>query len=233
MDTDRMEKIVKEVLCLGRASLIGPEAMEILSLSSVAVPRFVLVKDMVEAIEATAKIGYPLALKIVSPDLTHKSDVGGVALGIRNRSELEQRWSEMILTVADEMPTALIEGFLIEEMVPKGVEVIVGAIRDSQFGPVVMFGIGGVAVELMKDVSYRLAPVTREEAFEMMGEVKGFPMLTGYRGGGVKDLGVIADVIMKVGSIIENVDGLKEFEINPLVVYDKGAVAVDARGVVG
>lgn len=233
METDRMEKIVKEVMSLGRASLVEPEAKEILRLSSVPVPRFVLAKDMVEAIEASDKVGYPLVLKLVSPDLTHKSEVGGVALGIKNRAELEQKWSEMILTVADEIPTALIEGFLVEEMVPKGVEVIVGAIRDPQFGPVVMFGMGGVAVELMKDVSYRLAPVTREEAFEMMGEVKGFPMLTGFRGGTVKDLGSIAEVIMKVAGIIEKVDGLKELEINPLVVHERGAVAVDARGVLG
>lgn len=233
METNRMERIVKEVLSLARTSLVEPEAKEILRLSSVPVPRFLVAKDVVEALDAADKIGYPLVLKLVSPDLTHKSEVGGVALGIKNRAELEQRWSEMILTVADEMPTALIEGFLIEEMVPKGVEVIVGAVRDPQFGPVVMFGMGGVSVELMKDVSYRLAPLTREEAFEMMGEVKGFPMLTGFRGGTVKDLGAIADVIMKVAAIIEKVDGLKELEINPLVVHERGAVAVDARGVLG
>lgn len=233
METGRMEKIVKEVLSLGRTSLVEPEAKEILRLSGVPVPRFVLAKDMVEAIEATEKVGYPLVLKLVSPDITHKSEVGGVALGIKNRAELEQKWSEMILTVADEIPTALIEGFLVEEMVPRGVEVIVGAVRDPQFGPVVMFGMGGLYVELMKDVSYRLAPVTREEAFEMMGEVKGFPMLTGFRGGTVKDLGAIAEVIMKVAGIIEKVDGLKELEINPLVVHERGAVAVDARGVLG
>ena len=233
MDIAKMEKIVKEVLSLGRAALVEPEAKEILRLSSVPVPRFVLAKDMTDAVEATDKIGYPVVLKLVSPDIVHKSDVGGVALGIKNSRELEQRWSEMILTVADETPTALIEGFLVEEMVPKGAEVIVGAVRDPQFGPVVMFGTGGVAVELMKDVSYRLAPVTREEAFEMMGEVKGFPLLTGFRGGTVKDLGAIADVIMKVAEIIEKVDGLKELEINPLVVHERGAVAVDARGSVG
>lgn len=233
MDIAKMEKIVKEVLSLGRASLVEPEAKEILRLSSVPVPRFVLAKDMTDAVEATDKIGYPVVLKLVSPDIVHKSDVGGVALGIKNNRELEQRWSEMILTVADETPTALIEGFLVEEMVPKGAEVIIGAVRDPQFGPVVMFGTGGVAVELMKDVSYRLAPVTREEAFEMMGEVKGFPLLTGFRGGTVKDLGAIADVIMKVAEIIEKVDGLKELEINPLVVHERGAVAVDARGSVG
>lgn len=231
IDVNQIERLVKEVISLGRTTLSEPEAKDVLKFSSVQVPRFLLAKDVVGAIEAADKIGYPLVLKLVSPDIIHKSEVGGVALGIKNRQELEEKWSEMILYVADERPTALIEGFLIEEMVPRGAEVIVGAIKDPQFGPVVMFGIGGVAVELMKDVSFRLAPLTREEAFEMMGEVKGFPLLTGFRGGTVKDLGAIADVIIKVSEIVEKIDGLKEIEINPLIVYERGAVAVDARGV--
>lgn len=233
MDISQMERIVKEAVSLGRTTLVEPEAKEILRLSTVPVPRFFVAKDVVGAFEAADTIGYPIVLKLVSPDIIHKSEVRGVSLGIRNKVELEQMWSEMILCVADEVPTALIEGFLIEEMVPRGTEVIIGAIKDPQFGPVVMFGAGGAAVELMKDVSFRLAPLTREEAFEMMGEVKGYPLLTGYRGGAVKDLGAIADAIMKLAEIIEKVDGLKEIEINPFIVHEKGAVAVDARGVLG
>jgi acetate---CoA ligase (ADP-forming) subunit beta len=228
-----MQRIVKEALCLSRSVLIEPEAKEILRLSGVAVPKYLVAKDVAGALEAAESIGYPLVLKLVSPDVLHKSEAGGVALNIRNRDELERKWSEMILCVADEHPTALIEGFLLEEMVPGGTEIIVGGLNDPQFGPCVMFGIGGVAAELMRDVSFRLAPVTREEAFEMMGEVKGFPLLTGFRGAPVKDLGAIADVILKIAGIMEKVDGLKEFEINPLIVHERGAVAVDARGVIG
>ena len=231
MDVRSMERIVKETLSLGRKVLVEPEAKELLRLASFPVPRSRVVKDVSAAIEAAREIGFPVALKLVSPDIIHKSDAGGVFLNIVNEKEIEEKWSSVILGVADDYPTALIEGFLIEEMAPRGAEVIVGAIRDEQFGPAVMFGIGGVTVELMKDVSFRLAPITREEAFEMMGEVKGFPILTGYRGQTIKDLDAIADALIKLGDIIGKVDGLKELEINPLIVHERGAVVVDARAV--
>jgi acetyl-CoA synthetase (ADP-forming) len=231
MDVRSMERIVKETLSLGRKVLVEPEAKELLRLASFPVPRSRVVKDVSAAIEAAREIGFPVALKLVSPDIIHKSDAGGVFLNIVNEKEIEEKWSSVILGVADDYPTALIEGFLIEEMAPRGAEVIVGAIRDEQFGPAVMFGIGGVTVELMKDVSFRLAPITREEAFEMMGEVKGFPILTGYRGQTIKDLDAIADALIKLGDVIGKVDGLKELEINPLIVHERGAVVVDARAV--
>ncbi|MBI5492696.1 MAG: acetate--CoA ligase family protein [Deltaproteobacteria bacterium] len=233
MDNREIERLVKEAVSLGKKTLVEPEAKEVLRLASIPVPRFQVVKDVTAAVEAAGRIGYPLVLKLVSPDITHKSDVGGVAVGIKDAKELELTWSQMILNVADENPVAMIEGFLIEEMAPKGVEVIVGAIKDEQFGPVAMFGVGGVAVELMKDVSFRLAPLDKKEAFEMMAEVKGFPLLTGFRGGSFKDLDAIADVIIKLAGVISSTDGLKEIEINPLIVYDEGAIAVDARAVIG
>lgn len=231
MDVRSMERIVKETLSLGRKVLVEPEAKELLRLASFPVPKSRVVKDVTAALEAAREIGFPVALKLVSPDIIHKSDAGGVFLNIMNEKEIEEKWSSVILGVADDYPTALIEGFLIEEMAPRGAEVIVGAIRDEQFGPAVMFGIGGVTVELMKDVSFRLAPITREEAFEMMGEVKGFPILTGYRGQTIKDLDAIADALIKLGDIMGRVDGLKELEINPLIVYERGAVVADARAV--
>ena len=231
MDRMAIEKIITEALSLGRKALVEPEAKTIISLASIAVPRHKVVKDVSEALEAARELGFPVVLKIISPDILHKSDVGGVTLDIKNASELQQGWSRMLLGLADEAPVSSIEGFLVEEMVGKGAEVIVGGIRDEQFGPAVMFGLGGVAVELLKDVSFRLAPVTREEAFSMIGEVKSFPLLAGYRGGSYKDLDAIADVIIKVGRIMGEVNGIKELEINPLVVYERGAVAVDAGAV--
>lgn len=231
MDTVSIERIVKEALSVGRKVLVEPEAKEVLRLASFPVPRSKAVKDVAGAIDAAREIGFPVALKLISPDIMHKSDAGGVFLNIMNEKEIEEKWSEIILGVADDYPAALIEGFLIEEMVKKGAEVIVGCLRDEQFGPAVMFGIGGVTVELMKDVSFRLAPITREEAFEMMGEVKGFPMLTGYRGQTVKDLDAIADALIKLGDIVGRVEGIKEFEINPLIVHERGAVVADARAV--
>lgn len=231
MDFRGIEKLVKEALSMGRKVLVEPEAKEVLRLASFPVPRSKVVKDVAAAIEAAKDIGFPVALKLVSPDIIHKSEAGAVRLNIRDEKELELMWSEVLLGVSDDYPTALIEGFLIEEMVGPGAEVIIGAIRDEQFGPAVMFGIGGIAVELMKDVSFRLAPVTRQEAFQMMGEVKGFPVLAGFRGQSVKDLDAIAEAIMKLGEIMARADGIRELEINPLIVYERGAVVADARAV--
>lgn len=228
-----IERIVKEALSLGEKALVEPEAKEVLKLSSIPVPRFQVVKDVRAAVEAAESIGYPVVLKVVSADIVHKSDIGGVATDIKTKEEIERQWSTMLLRVADESPTAMIEGFMIEEQVPKGVEVIAGAVKDEQFGVVVMFGTGGVAVELMKDVSFRLAPIDRTEALEMMAEVKGFPLLTGFRGDTIKDVFAIADVLVKLAEIVEKTDGLKELEINPLMVYEQGIMAVDARARLG
>lgn len=231
MDLRAIERIVKEAMSVSRKVLVEPEAKEVLRLASFTVPRSRVVKDVSAAIEAAREIGFPVALKLISPDIIHKSDAGGVFLNIKSEKEIEEKWSSIILGIADDYPMALIEGFLVEEMVRPGAEVIVGCVRDPQFGPVVMFGIGGVTVELMKDVSFRLAPVTREEAFEMMGEVKGFPILTGFRGHTIKDLDAIAEALIKLGEIMNSVDGLKELEINPLIVHERGALVADARAV--
>ncbi len=231
MDKRGIEKLIKEAMSLGRKTLVEPEAKKVLRLGDIQVPKFLVVKDVTAALNAVDDLGYPLVLKIVSPDILHKSDVGGVALAIKDAGDLQGNWSMMILNVADQNPVAMIEGFMIEEMVPKGVEVIVGAIKDAQFGVVVMFGTGGVSVELMQDVSFRLGPLERDEAIEMIKEVRGFPLLEGYRGDSAKDIDAIADVIIKLANIVEEVGGIKELEINPLVVYEKGAIAVDARAV--
>ncbi|MCC6503258.1 MAG: acetate--CoA ligase family protein [Deltaproteobacteria bacterium] len=231
MDLRGIERIVKEALSVSRKVLVEPDAKEVLKLASFQVPASRVVKDVSGAIEAAREIGFPVALKLISPDIIHKSDAGGVFLNVMDEKEIEEKWSGMILGMADDYPTAIIEGFLVEEMVGSGAEVIVGCLRDPQFGPVVMFGIGGVTVELMKDVSFRLAPITREEAFEMMAEVKGFPILTGFRGKTIKDLDAIADALIKLGEIMARVDGIKELEINPLIVHERGAVVADARAI--
>jgi len=191
-------------------------------------PNFV-VKDKDAVIGAANNIGYPVVLKVVSRDILHKTEAGGVMAGLKNAQEVEDSFNEMIFELSDHYATAKIEGFLIERMVDKGVEVIVGGIRDAQFGPAVMFGIGGVIVELLKDVSFRLAPVTKEECLAMMEEIKAYPLLAGYRGAEPADLDAIADVIIKIGNIMAEAVEIKEMETNPLIVYPEGAMAVDAR----
>ncbi len=229
MDINGIERLIKESLSLERETLVEPDAKTILRLAGISVPRFEVVKDVNVAIEEGAKIGYPLVLKLISPNIIHKSDVGGVKTGLKGPGDIENAWSEMILRVADEMPMAMIEGFIIEEMVPPGVELILGATKDSQFGVTAMFGTGGVAVELMKDVSFGLAPMDEEAALKMMREVKGFPLLEGYRGGGTCDIQAVARVLVTLSKLLEAAEGLKAIEINPLIVHEKDVVAVDAR----
>ncbi len=224
-----MDNRIQELLKEKRGALIEPEVMEILSEYAITVPRSSVVKDLEGARKAAAAMGYPVVLKVVSRDILHKSEAGGVAVDLGDGAELEDAWNEMRSCLKERAPSADIEGFLVEEMVPRGVEVIVGALRDEQFGPAVMFGSGGTAVELFKDVSFRLAPVGREEALEMMRECRGYPLLTGFRGAQPCDVEAVADVITKLSSIMCELDRLKELEINPLVAYPDGVVAVDAR----
>ncbi|MBI5902301.1 MAG: acetate--CoA ligase family protein [Deltaproteobacteria bacterium] len=225
------EKIIRGRLKSGGHTLTEPEAKGLLRSYSIPVPRSRVVKDAIGAVEAAEAIGYPVVLKVVSPDILHKTEAGGVATGISDARELKERLSRMLLKLADERPTADIEGFLVEETASRGVEVIAGVVRDEQFGPLVMFGTGGVAVELMRDVSFRLAPMTKDEAHGMICEVKGYPLLTGFRGDTPKDVDALADVIIRLSGIALEIGEIKEIEINPLIVHENGAVAVDARAV--
>lgn len=223
--------VVDDILARATRTLTEPQVIEILKAYCVPVPRYKIICGIDEALEAAKGLRYPLVIKIISPDVSHKSDVGGVILGIRDKRDLQDAWSQIMLDISDDEPHARIEGFLLEEMAPRGVEVIIGAIRDEQFGPAVMFGVGGLEVELFRDVSFRLAPVSRQEAFDMMNEVKGISLLTGWRGGGVRDFDAVANAIMRLSDIICENDRIREIEINPLIVYPEGAVAVDARAV--
>jgi len=224
-----IERLVKEAVSLERENLVESDAKEILRLAGITVPKFKVVKDVNVAIEEGEKMSYPLVLKLISPNLTHKSDIGGVKMGLKGPGEIAGAWSEMILRVAEEAPMAMIEGFILEEEAPPGVEVILGAVKDAQFGVTAMFGTGGVAVELMKDVSFALTPIDEEGALKMMAEVKGFKLLTGYRGSPPCDTLAVARVLVRLAKIVEETEGLKSLEINPLIVYETGLVAVDAR----
>jgi len=229
MTKQEAKKLITDAIQSGRTSLLEPEAKEILKAWEIPLPPNFVVKDKDAVIGAANNIGYPVVLKVVSRDILHKTEAGGVMAGLKNAQEVEDSFNEMIFELSDHYATAKIEGFLIERMVDKGVEVIVGGIRDAQFGPAVMFGIGGVIVELLKDVSFRLAPVTKEECLAMMEEIKAYPLLAGYRGAEPADLDAIADVIIKIGNIMAEAVDIKEMEINPLIVYPEGAMAVDAR----
>ncbi|MBI5328934.1 MAG: acetate--CoA ligase family protein [Deltaproteobacteria bacterium] len=229
MTKQEAKKIITDAIQSGRKSLLEPEAKALLSSFNIPVPKNVFVRSAEGGVNAANNMGYPVVLKVVSMDILHKTEAGGVVTGIRGAGDMQDSFNEMIFELSDRNTTARIEGFLIEKMVDKGIEVIIGGMRDSQFGPAVMFGIGGVMVELLKDVSFRLTPVTKDECLEMMREIKAYPLLTGYRGSKPCDIDAIADVIIKVGDIMCEMDVIKEMEVNPLIVYPDGVMAVDAR----
>jgi acetyltransferase len=190
-----------------------------------------LTRTASEAARIAQDIGLPVALKIASPDISHKSDVGGVEVGLRTASAVRAAFKRVSENARCAKPSARIEGVTVQAMARPGREVIVGAVRDPQFGPLVMFGSGGVYVELLKDVSFRLAPVARSEAEAMIEETLAGKLLAGLRGQPPADKSAVADVIVAVSELVAADQHITELDINPLMVYDEGqgAVAVDVR----
>ncbi len=183
-----------------------------------------------EALAIALNIGTPVAMKISSPDITHKSDVGGVALNVK-MEEVRTTYSEILSRVKRAVPHANIEGILVQQMAPTGHEVIVGLKKDAQFGHAIMFGLGGIFVEVYRDVSFRVVPIEKREALEMISEIKGYPILKGIRGRKPADIEAIAGVLVSVSNMAEK-ENIVELDINPLIVGERGAIAVDARAMV-
>jgi len=210
-----------------RGWLLEPEAKELCMAYGLPVGEWRVVKTVEEARAAGKEIGYPLVMKIVSPDVIHKSDVGGVILNIKTGSEAEDAFRKMG-GIRRRMGCRL-EGALMERMAPQGTETIIGAKRDPQFGPVILFGLGGIFVEVFKDVSFRVAPITREGAMDMITELRAYPILKGVRGRGPSDTEGIVDSLLKVSSMMMDVVEIRELDLNPTIVYEKGCRIVDAR----
>jgi len=168
-------------------------------------------------------------LKITSPDIVHKSDSGGVKLGIANATQASKAYSEIMLSIKRRYPSAIIHGLTVQKMAPPGIQVIVGMSKDPQFGPVLMFGLGGILVELLKDVSFRIVPVTKRDAAEMIREIKGYPLLEGYRGQEPANIDALQDIIVRVSQFVERTPEIKELDLNPIFAYRDKAVSVDAR----
>ena len=229
MNKEEAKNLVINALTAGRHALFEPEAKALVSAWGIQVPKSVLIDELEDVALKSKEITPPLVLKVVSQDILHKREFGGVITGINNSEEASIALKEMKRTLAEKAPKARIAGFLLEETAPTGIELIIGGLRDPQFGPAVMFGTGGFAVELVADVSFRLAPLNREEVFDMMREVKSYPLLTGFRGSKPVDIEKLASTVMKLSDILLEIEEIKEIEINPLLVHEEGAVAVDAR----
>ncbi len=224
-----IENIVKKISTSGRKIALPDESLDIVRLSGIDVPPHVLAKSPREAIDASSEIGFPLVMKIASTEAIHKSETGGVALGIQSVQEVEESYNRIMIDLNNEIPDAQISGILLQKQIPETTHLIVGGLHDEQFGPVVMFGMGGVLVELFKDVSFRIAPVTEVEALEMTREIKAYPALSGYRGSKVLDMKQIVKTIIIISELITNLSTIKEVELNPLLVYENYVMAVDAK----
>ncbi len=224
-----VEKIVEKILASGRKVALPDEALDIVNLYGVDVPDHVLAKTPGEAVKISAEIGFPLVMKIASSEAIHKSEKGGVVLDIQCVQEVEENYSKIMGNLKRDMPDAQIPGILLQKQIPEATHLIVGGLRDEQFGPVVMFGMGGVMVELFKDVSFRIAPVTEVEALEMIKEIKAYPAISGYRGSKVLDIKQVVKTILIISELISNISIMKEVELNPLLVYEKNVMAVDAK----
>ncbi len=206
------------------------EAKKLLSKYGIPVTQGSIAKTADEASSIASRIGFPVAIKISSPDISHKSDVGGVILNV-GKEDLKAAYSDMISRVRKAVPDANIEGVLVQQMAPPGHEVIVGLKKDAQFGHALMFGLGGIFVEVYKDVSFRVAPIDKKEALEMISEIRGYPILKGIRGRKPADIDAAAQVLVCVSEMAQ-MENIIELDINPLMVDEKGAVAVDARAMV-
>jgi acetate---CoA ligase (ADP-forming) len=231
LNTDPITAIVSDVRKTGRFFLLSHEAQRIMNLAGIPIPRSIQASTVKSAVDAAGAIGYPVVMKVVSKDIIHKSDAGGIALDLENEGEVVDAYGAILRNCKAHVPNAVIEGVDISEMVKPGTELIVGARMDQIFGPTIMVGLGGIYVEVMKDVTFRSLPVHAGDIISMIKELRSYPLLLGVRGEKMKDISAVVNVIILLGAILRQCRGISDIEINPLVVYEQpeGVRAVDIR----
>lgn len=224
-------KIIKGVKAEGRHFLLEHEAYQVLKAYGFPIIQSAFAPTSKKAVEAARKIGFPVVLKIVSPDVIHKFDVGGVRLNLKNMSEVRKAYNEILRRIRGQKPEARIKGVIVEKMIPAGKEIILGMNRDPQFGPILMFGLGGIYVEVLQDVTFRLAPIRELTAKMMISRTKTHRILEGFRGEPAYDTEAVEDCLKRLSQLVMDHEDIKELDINPLLVFEKGqgCVIVDAR----
>ena len=224
-----VKSLFKKALDDGRNSLLETESRELLVHYGMALPKARLCGSAGEASEAGARIGFPVAMKVVSPDILHKSDAGGVKLNIASKKAASGAYRQIMNNALKVTTREKVLGVMLSPMAPKGQECIAGMIRDAQFGPVIMFGLGGIFVEVLKDVSFRVAPLSEPDMDEMIREIKGYKLLSGIRGERPKDVGAVKDILAKLNEIAVDNPEILEIDLNPVIVHEKGVSVVDSR----
>ena len=224
-----IKPIIDKARSEGRTVLTEVESKEFLKPAGINIIETKLATSKEEAISISRQLGFPVVLKIASPDIVHKSDAGGVRVGLNNASQVGKAYDQILPAIRQKYPQARLHGVAVQKMARPGVEVIIGMSKDAQFGPVLMFGLGGILVEVLKDVSFRIVPLSRRDAAEMLREIKGYPLLEGYRGREAVDLSYLEELLLKVSSFVEQTPEIRELDLNPIFAYSDGAIAVDAR----
>ena len=228
MNKEKISQYISAAIKDGKSILTLEEAREIMELSGIPFNKSGFAESEDEAVALANEMGYPVAIKIVSPQIVHKTESGGVKLGIDSEEDLRKAYKDIMKSVKEKEPNAEIQGMSVDEMV-KGTELIIGTTVDSQFGHMIMFGIGGIFVEIYEDVSFRLIPITPGDAKEMLHEIKGKPLLDGARGRPKVSEKQMIDILMTVSELVNSHPAIQEMDLNPLMATEKGVVAVDAR----
>ena len=218
-------EVLKKKIDAGQNVLTEFESKELFQEIGIPVPAQKLTVSKEETISAAEQIGFPVVLKLMAEDVVHKSDTGAVKLNIKNKEEIEQAYDELMKIEAKSEKKISVQKMADEPIT----ELIIGMTTDPQFGPALMFGIGGILVELLEDVSFRIAPITEFDAKEMIREIKGFPILDGYRGKPKADINAIVDTLMKISDLVTKNEEIHEMDLNPVFIYEKGIICVDAR----
>jgi acyl-CoA synthetase (NDP forming) len=222
-------QIIATARSQNRLVLTEVEAKEIMQSAGVPVVETILAKTKNEALQLSEQIGFPIVAKIVAPDITHKSDAGGVRMNISDRVQMEQAWDDLMSNAQAAFPNSQIDGVAVQPQAPEGTEVIIGGSQDPQFGPIVMFGLGGVFVEILKDVSFRIVPLSDNDASEMITDIKSYKVLEGYRGNAAADTSAIQKALVATSTLLETNPDIAELDLNPVFAYSDGILAVDAR----
>ena len=212
-----------------RTVLTEIEAKQILGEAGIHCTDTRLATTKAEAVAISEEIGYPAVLKISSVDITHKSDAGGVKVNLPDKAAVEQAYDEIMASCTAKYPDADIEGVAVQGMAKPGTEVIIGMTKDPSFGPVLMFGLGGIFVEVLKDVAFRVVPLEKRDASEMINEIKGKKLLEGYRGEDPADIPFLEETLLKLSELVDQKEGIAEIDMNPVFAYKQGGVVVDAR----
>jgi len=219
-----IEKAKKE-----KRSLLETEAKELLKEYGIPVPDFKLIRSEEEITGLAEEIYFPIVMKIVSPDIIHKTDAGGVKVGIKTEKEARIAYQKIIFKAKKYNKKAKISGVIVYPMVPQGTEIIIGIMKDPHFGPVIMFGLGGIFVEVLKDISFRILPIEERDAEEMIAEIKGYEILKGVRGEDPKDIKAIKNLLLKISQLALENPEISEIDLNPVFVFEKGLQVIDAR----